>query len=57
LLSWIMTIIHEKRPLRRLGGCTCHLATDLDTKHGGTGANKRDAARQLGRLNVADLEL
>jgi len=36
-----------------LGG----LATDLDTEHGGTDANKRDAARQFGRLNVADLDL
>ena len=33
------------------------LATDLDTEHGGTDANKRDAARQVGRLNVADLDL
>ena len=33
------------------------LATDLDTEHGGTGANKRDGARQVGRLNVADLQL
>jgi len=55
-----MTIIHEERPLRDarqlhlpLGG----LVTDLDTEHGGTDANKRDAARQLGRLNVDDLDL
>ena len=33
------------------------LATDLDTEHGAIDANKRDAARQLGRLNVADLDL
>jgi len=33
------------------------VVTDLDTEHGGTDANKRDAARQLGRLNVADLQL
>jgi hypothetical protein len=33
------------------------LVTDLDTEHGGTDANKRDAARQLGRLNVDDLDL
>ncbi len=33
------------------------LATDLDTEHGGTDANKRDAARQVGRLNVADQQL
>ena len=33
------------------------LATDLDTEHGGTDANKRDGARQLGRLNVDDLQL
>jgi hypothetical protein len=51
----------EEHPLemaRRLH--TCHLArldTDLDTEHGGTDANKRDEARQLGRLNVADLQL
>ena len=36
-----------------LGG----LATDLDTEHGGTDANKRDVARHVGRLNAADLEL
>jgi len=33
------------------------LATDLDTEHGGTDANKRDGARQVGRLNVASLQL
>jgi hypothetical protein len=33
------------------------LATDLDTEHGGTDANKRDGARQVGRLNPADLHL
>ena len=33
------------------------LATDLDTEHGGTDANTRDGARQLGRLNVDDLQL
>jgi hypothetical protein len=33
------------------------VATDSDTEHGGTDANKRDGARQLGRLNVADLQL
>mgnify|MGYP005803610745 CR=1 FL=1 len=33
------------------------LATDLDTEHGGTDANKRDGARELGRLNVDDLQL
>jgi hypothetical protein len=33
------------------------LATDLDTEHGGTDANKRDGARQVGRLNVAGLKL
>jgi hypothetical protein len=32
-------------------------ATDLDTEHGGTDASKRDRARQLGRLNVDDLQL
>ena len=31
------------------------VVTDLDTEHGGTDANKRDGARQFGRLNVADL--
>ena len=36
-----------------LGG----LATDLDTEHDGTDANKRDEARQAGRLNIADLQL
>jgi hypothetical protein len=29
----------------------------LDTEHGGTDANKRDPARQVGRLNVAGLQL
>ena len=33
------------------------LVTDLATEHGGTGVNKRDAAKQFGRLNVADLDL
>ena len=33
------------------------LATDLDTEHGGTDANKRDGARRLGRLNVDDMQL
>jgi hypothetical protein len=36
-----------------LGG----LATDLDTEHGGTDANKRDGPRQVGRVNVAGLQL
>ena len=34
----------------------CVVATDLDTEHGGIDANKRDGARQLGRLNVDDLQ-
>ena len=33
------------------------LDTDLDTERGGDDANKREAARQLGRLNVDDLRL
>jgi len=33
------------------------LATDLDAEHGATDANKRDGARQVGRLNVDDLDL
>jgi hypothetical protein len=33
------------------------LATDLDTEHGGTDANKRDGAGQVGPLNVAGLQL
>jgi hypothetical protein len=33
------------------------LATDLDTEHAGTDANRRDEARQVGRLNVADVQL
>ena len=33
------------------------LATNLDAEHGGTDTNKRDEARQLGRLNVADVQL
>jgi hypothetical protein len=36
-----------------LGG----LATDLATEHGGTDANKRDGTKQVGRLNVDDLQL
>jgi hypothetical protein len=54
-----MTIIREnapetaRRPYLSLNG----LATDLDTEHGGTDANKRDGARQLGRLNVDGLQL
>ena len=57
--SWIITIIHEKRPetARRLSLPLGGLATDLDTEHGGTDANKRDGARQVGRLNVAGLPL
>jgi hypothetical protein len=42
---------------RRLHLPLGRVATDLDTEHGGTDANKRDVARQLGRLNVADLRL
>ena len=38
---------------QRAGG----VATDLDTEHGGTLANKRDGARELGRLNVDGLQL
>ena len=33
------------------------VVTDLDTEHGATDANKRDGARQRGRLNVAHLDL
>jgi len=33
------------------------VVTDLDTEHGATDANKRDGARQVGRLIVADLQL
>jgi hypothetical protein len=49
-----------KTRLRRRGGRQLSvngLATDLDTEHGGTDANKRDEARQPGRLNVAGLHL
>ena len=35
----------------------CGLATDLDTEHGGTDANKRDAVTQLGQLNIAGLRI
>jgi hypothetical protein len=61
-----LNLIHGKRQLsmktrlRRRGGRQLSvngLATDLDTEHGGTDANKRDEARQLGRLNVAGLQL
>ena len=45
--------------------CTCNgetflfgvVATDLDTELGGIDANKRDGARQRGRLNVDDPQL
>jgi len=33
------------------------VATDLDTEHSGTDANKRNTARQVGRLNGADVQL
>jgi len=33
------------------------LATDLDTEDGGTDANKGNGMRQVGRLNVAGLQL
>jgi hypothetical protein len=58
--SWIMTITHEKLPLRqarRLRLSLSVVATDLATEHGGTDANKRDAVRQGGRLNLADVQL
>jgi hypothetical protein len=43
---------------RRLHLSLSVVATDLDTEeHGGTDANKRDGARQVGRLNVAGLQL
>jgi hypothetical protein len=42
---------------RRLYLSLYRLATDLDTEHAGTDANKRDEARQVGRLNVADVQL
>jgi hypothetical protein len=57
--SWITAITHEnatkaaRRPSLSLNG----LATDLDTEHGGTDANKRDGATQVGRLNPAGLQL
>jgi hypothetical protein len=55
-----MTIAHEKQPLRqarRLRLSLSVVATDLATEHGGTDANKLDAVRQGGWLNLADLEL
>ena len=42
---------------RRLSLSLNGLATDLDTEHRRTDANKRDGARQLGLLNVDDLQL
>ena len=33
------------------------LATDLDTEHGGMDANMWDGARQVGRVNLADVQL
>jgi hypothetical protein len=54
-----MTITHENRD--RGGGANVlvaqGLATDFDAEHGGTDANKRDGARQVGRLNVPGLQL
>lgn len=49
-----------KTRLRRRGGRQLSvngLATDLDTEHGGTDANKRDGTRPVRRLNVAELQL
>ena len=59
VVSWVMTTIHENAPeaAGRLYVSLNGLATDLDTEHGGTDANKRDRTRQVGRLNVADLQL
>ena len=56
---WTMTTIHENAPeaAGRLYLSLNGLATDLDTEHGGTDANKRDGTTQVGRLNVADLQL
>ena len=47
-----MTITHENatEAAGRLSLSLNGLATDLDTEHGGTDANKRDGARQVGRL-------
>jgi len=42
---------------RRLHSAARLVVTDLDTEHGGTDPNKGDGARQLGRLNVDDLDL
>jgi len=50
---------HENASARR-GGWHLFLsmvATDLDTEQGGTDADKRDGARQLGRLNLTDMQL
>jgi hypothetical protein len=59
MIHVMMTIIHGERPLRRARRLhvPLGLATDLDTEHGGTEANKRDGARQVGRLNVGGLQL
>ena len=48
---------HGRETPRLLHLLRAVVATDLDTEHGGTDANKRDGARQLGRLNVDDLQL
>ena len=48
--------LHRKTP-RRLDLPLSVVTTDLVTEHGGTDANKRDVARQRGRLDVADLDL
>jgi hypothetical protein len=50
-------LLYTPETRRRLHLSLSVVATDLDTQHGGTDADKRNAERQLGRLNVADLQL
>jgi hypothetical protein len=48
--------LHPDAP-RRLHLPLGVVATHLATEHGGTDANKRDVARQRGRLNLTDVQL
>jgi hypothetical protein len=50
-------LLYTFETARRLHLLLGVVATDLATEHGGTDANRRDVARQIGRLNAADLQL
>lgn len=55
--SGLLHLLYTPETPRRLHLPLGVVATDLATEHRGTDANKRDMARQVGRLNVADLDL